>query len=265
MGSSPVSTEAFFSSVRKKERQNFQCLINAGIKKGMILKGKRALVTGGAVRIGKAITLALQSAGAEVVVQYLGSKEEAEELSAHVVHGNLQSPDECARMMDEAGPLDILVNNASLFTKDRLAEGFPERVQREFQVNLFAPMELTRLFAAQAEEGAVVNLLDRRIRANDPTALPYSITKKGLEELTKLSALDLAPNIRVNAVAPGPILPLPGDSGENFVEMAGRVPLEIFPSPENIADAVIYLLKADYCTGQVIFVDGGQHLLGNGV
>lgn len=231
----------------------------------MILKGKRALVTGGAVRIGRAITEALQAEGAEVVVHYLGSHAEAKALSSCIVQGNLQSSEDCARLLEEAGPLDILVNNASLFTKDRLANSFPERVQREFQVNLFAPMELTRLFAAQVKEGAVINLLDRRIRANDPAALPYSISKKGLEDLTQLSALDLAPHIRVNAVAPGPILPAPGDSGESFVEKAGRVPLELFPTPGNIAEAVLFLLKADYCTGQVIYVDGGQHLLGNGV
>lgn len=231
----------------------------------MILEGKRALVTGGAVRIGRAITEALQAEGAEVVVHYLSSEEEATALSPLTVQGNLQSFDDCARMVEEAGPLDILVNSASLFTKDRLSAAVPERVFREFQVNLFAPMELTRLFAAQTNGGAVINLLDRRIRANDSAALPYSMTKKGLEELTKLTALDLAPSIRVNAVAPGPILPPPGDSGEHFAERAGKVPLELFPTPENIAEAALFLLKADYCTGQVIYVDGGQHLLGNGV
>lgn len=231
----------------------------------MILKGKRALVTGGAVRIGRAITEALQAEGVEVVVQYFASREEAEALSEYSVCADLGSPDDCRDLMGLAGSVDILINNASLFTKDNLAASASERVHREFQVNLFAPMELTRQFAAQTQEGVVVNLLDRRIRANDPTCLPYSLTKKGLEELTKLSALELAPNIRVNAVAPGPILPPPGDTGENFAERAGRVPLEIFPTPENIAEAVLFLLKADYCTGQVIYVDGGQHLLGNGV
>ena len=185
----------------------FQCLEKAFMVITMILKGKRALVTGGAVRIGRAITEALQAEGVEVVVHYLSSEEEAAALSPFTIQGDLLSSEDCARMIEDSGPLDILVNNASLFTKDRLANGFPERVQREFQVNLFAPMELTRLFAAQATEGAVINLLDRRIRANDPTCLPYSLSKKALEELTKISALELAPGIRVNAIAPGPILP----------------------------------------------------------
>ena len=222
-------------------------------------------MTGGAVRIGRAITEALQAAGAEVVVHYRDSAREAEALSAFAVQADLESTGECAGLIERAGPVDILVNNASVFTKDSLAGATPERVQREFQVNLFAPLELARQFAAQTKSGAVVNLLDRRIRANDPSCLPYSISKKGLEELTKLSALELAPNIRVNAVAPGPILPPPGDSGDRFAEQAGKVPLETFPTPGNIAEAALFLLRADWCTGQTIYVDGGQHLLGNGV
>ncbi|WP_372798309.1 SDR family oxidoreductase [Pontiella sp.] len=231
----------------------------------MNLSGKRALVTGGAVRIGRALVEALQAEGAEVVVHYLSSENEARALSPFTVQGDLGNPMEVSSIIERAGPLDILINNASLFTRDRLADARPERVLREFNVNLLAPLELTRCFAAQAERGCVINLLDRRISANDPSALPYSISKKGLEELTKLAALELAPRIRVNGVAPGPILPPPGDDGADFAERAGRVPLELFPTPGNIAEAALFLLKAEYCTGQVIFVDGGQHLLGNGV
>jgi NAD(P)-dependent dehydrogenase (short-subunit alcohol dehydrogenase family) len=265
MGYSPVSAKSFFSSLWKKERQNFQCLKNLRIKKNMILNGKRALVTGGAVRIGKAITLALQSAGVEVVVHYRNSDEEAKALSPFTVQADLQSAEECSRLIGRVGKVDILINNASVFTKDSMGEASPDRVQREFAINLFAPLELTRQFAAQTDKGAVVNLLDRRIRANDKTCLPYSITKKGLEELTKLSALELAPDIRVNAVAPGPILPPPGSSVKSVRELAGNIPLDLLPTPENIAEAALFLLQADYCTGQVIYVDGGQHLLGNGV
>ncbi len=230
----------------------------------MDLNGKRALVTGGAVRIGRAITEALQSAGVEVVIHYRNSEDEAKALSPFTVQADLQSMAECSALIEKAGPVDILVNNASIFTKDAMADGTPERVQREFNVNLFAPMELTRKFAAQTENGAVINLLDRRIRCHDSTCVPYSITKKGLEELTKLTAVEYAPNIRVNAVAPGPILPPPGSPAESARELAGNIPLENLPTPEQIAEAVLFLLKADSVTGQVIYVDGGQHLLGNG-
>lgn len=231
----------------------------------MILEGKRALVTGGAVRIGKAITEALQAAGAEVVVHYRDSGEEAKRLSPFTVQANLSSVEECSELIGRAGPLDILINNASVFTKDTLANSSTEKVQREFQTNLFAPMELIRSFAAQTDQGTIINLLDRRIRCNDTSCVPYSITKKGLEELTKLAALEYAPDIRVNAVAPGPILPPPGSQAESARELAGIIPLDELPSPESIASAAIFLLQADSITGQIIYVDGGQHLLGNGV
>jgi NAD(P)-dependent dehydrogenase (short-subunit alcohol dehydrogenase family) len=231
----------------------------------MVLEGKRALVTGGAVRIGRIITEALQAAGTEVVVHCRRSKQEAESISPFTVQGDLQSMDDCARVIREADPVDILINNASIFTKDRLADAVPERVRREFDINLFAPMELTRLFAAQSGQGAVINLLDRRIRSNDATCTPYLIAKKGLENLTRLAALEYAPGIRVNAVAPGAVLPPPGSAAESVRELAGRIPLEELPTAVQIADAVLWLLRADAVTGQTIFVDGGQHLLGNGV
>jgi pteridine reductase len=231
----------------------------------MDLNGKRALVTGGAVRIGRAITEALQAAGAEVVVHYRNSKAEAEALSPFTVQGNLEDVGECSRILEECGHLDILVNNASIFSKDTLPDSLPDRILREFSINLFAPMELIRAFASKSGQGAVINLLDRRVRCNDTRCVPYSITKKGLEELTKLAALEYAPGIRVNAVAPGPVLPPPDRSAESARELAGRIPLDELPSMDQIAEAALFLLRADAITGQVVFVDGGQHLLGNGV
>lgn len=223
------------------------------------------MVTGGAVRIGRAITEALQAAGVEVVVHYCNSKVEAEALSPYTIQANLESPDECAQLVQRAGELDILINNASIFTKESLSASTPEKVRREFQINLFAPMELVRAFAAHAVKGAVINLLDRRIRCHDTTCAPYSLAKKGLGELTKLAALEYAPGIRVNAVAPGPVLPPPGSSAGSARELAGKIPLEELPTPQQIAAAALFLLQTDSVTGQVIYVDGGQHLLGNGV
>lgn len=235
----------------------------------MILKGKRALVTGGAVRIGKAITQALQAAGMEVVVHYRNSVKEARALSPYSIQADLEVADECAalihRVNERFGTVDVLINNASLFTKDSLSSSSPEWVLREFQVNLFAPMELSRAFAAQAGQGAIINLLDRRIRCNDYSCTPYSISKKGLEDLTKLAALEYAPRIRVNAVAPGPILPPPDSSAETARELAGNIPLDALPTPEQIAEASLFLLHSESVTGQIIYIDGGQHLLGNGV
>lgn len=240
-------------------------MVNTGMKIRMNLHGKRALVTGGAVRIGATITKALQAEGADVVVHYRNSKTEAEALSPYTIQSDLESPEACSRLIEQAGQLDILINNASIFTKDPLESATPERVQREMQINLFAPMELCRTFAAQAGEGAIINLLDRRIRCHDTTCVPYTLSKKGLEELTRLAALEYAPRIRVNAVAPGPVLPPPGSDAVNARELAGVIPLDALPTPDEIAGAAMYLLKADSVTGQIIFVDGGQHLLGNGV
>jgi NAD(P)-dependent dehydrogenase (short-subunit alcohol dehydrogenase family) len=256
---------AFFSSPRKKESENFPWMIKLSKKMVMNLQGKRALVTGGAVRIGAAITKALQAEGAEVVVHYRHSKVEAEKLSPHTVQADLESPEACSLLIEKAGHLDVLVNNASIFTQDGLASSTQDRVQREFQVNLFAPLELSRSFAAQAGEGAVINLLDRRIRCHDTTCVPYTLSKKGLEELTLLTALEYAPRIRVNAVAPGPVLPPPDSATADVREMAGVIPLDVLPTPDEIAAAAVYLLKAESVTGQIIYVDGGQHLLGNGV
>lgn len=231
----------------------------------MKLEGKRALVTGGAVRIGRAIVEALQAKDVEVVVHYFNSRQDAERLSPHTVRANLEDPEDCATLIERAGHPDILINNASLFTKDTLEASTAERIQREFQVNLFTPMALIQSFARQGGRGAVINLLDRRVAANDTTCGPYSLTKKGLAELTRMAALEFAPRIRVNAVAPGPVLPPPGSTAGSARELAGRIPLDDLPSTSQIADAVLFLLEADSITGQTLFVDGGQHLLGNGV
>lgn len=238
---------------------------NAGIKMYMNLSGKRALVTGGAVRIGRAIVKALQTEGVEVVVHYCNSVDEARELSPYTVQANLEDPAEYATLIERAGKLDILINNASIFTKDSLSTSSPEKTLREFQINLFAPLELTRAFVKQAGTGAVINLLDRRIQCHDTGCVPYSLTKKGLAELTKTAALEYAPHVRVNGVAPGPVLPPPGSSAGSARELAGNIPLDELPLPEQIADAVLFLLRAESVTGQIIYVDGGQHLLGNGV
>lgn len=235
----------------------------------MDLKKKRALVTGGAVRIGAAITQALQAAGVEVIVHYRESRQEAEALSPFVIQADLDRPEEVAGLFDRVneqfGPVDILVNNAAVFHKDRLPGSSQDVVLKEFQPNLFAPLQLLRKFALQTEYGAAINMLDRRVRAHDSACLPYMLTKKALEELTKLAALELAPRIRVSAVAPGAILPPPKHPELAVHDLTGNVPLECIPAPSEIAEAVVFLLQAKSVTGQILFVDGGQNLLGNGV
>lgn len=228
-------------------------------------QGKRILVTGGAVRIGKGFVESFQAAGAEVVVHYQHSKAEAEALSAYTVKADLSDLSSVEQLLSQTGPIDVLINNASAFTKDRLAQSTPERVESELRVNLMAPLELIRQFAQQTDQGAVLNLLDRRIVAHDPSCLAYALSKKALFELTKIAALELAPHIRVNGVAPGPILPPPGCASDSLRERAGAIPLDRIPDVAEVVSAGRYLIESPSITGQVIFVDGGQHLLGNGV
>lgn len=244
----------------------------------MNLRGKTALVTGGAVRIGRAVCEALAAEGCHVVIHCSRSVESAQQLArtlrgrdvkAWVVKEAIDSESDCRSLMAAAlrvaGPLDILVNNAAVFHKNPLKAVTEKTLMVEFGINLFAPILLTRMFAEQADKGAVVNLLDRRIRANDAECLPYSLSKKALAAFTEEAALALAPDITVNAVAPGPVLPPPGKGSQYLFERAGRIPLKRRITPKDIAEGVVQLLRFEGVTGQTLFMDGGQHLLGNGV
>lgn len=231
----------------------------------MELTGKKALVTGGAVRIGKAISNALRAEGAEVIVHFRSSEKAANAFRPNVIQADLNDPAQCNTLIEKVseqfGPIDVLVNNAAVFDQCSLAESTREAVMKELQPNLFAPLALIRKFAEQKRSGKIINLLDRRITSHDTAYIPYMLSKKSLEELTKLAAIELAPNITVNAVAPGAVLPPPDKEGDPAWEPAGTIPLGKRPTPEEIAAAVIYLLKTDIITGQTLFIDGGQHLV----
>lgn len=230
-----------------------------------MLSTKTALVTGGAIRIGRAIVLALQSAGFRVIVHYRTNPAQAESLSEWTLHADLSDPAQCATLIKRAtaefGPIDCLVNNASVFQKEALAETSSEKLHANFQVNAFAPIELTRQFAIQAPDHAnVINLLDQRVAGTDTSALPYLLSKKTLAEFTKLAALELAPRIRVNAIAPGPVL-APDRASPNYIyDAAGEIPLQKTPALQELTDALLFLLNAPSVTGQTLFIDGGQHL-----
>ncbi|WFB37134.1 SDR family oxidoreductase [Kiritimatiellota bacterium B12222] len=243
------------------------------------LTSSRILVTGGGLRVGKAISLALAEAGAELLIHYRHSSDEAEETAemirtrggkADTVCGDLAREGGAEKVMRQAleeGPVHGLVNNAAVFHRTSLAESDRQTFVDEFAPNLFGPLELMRAFAAQADAGSVVNLLDRRIAAHDAGAVPYQLSKVALAEATRLAALEFGPQLRVNGVAPGAILPPPGREHERgYIEKnGGRSPLTHRCCPEDVAAAVVFLMQAPAITGQILFVDAGQHLLGNGV
>lgn len=229
------------------------------------LQGKTALVTGGARRIGAAICRELAARGAGVVVHYRQSEAEAIALNRTLKHGvfsvrgDLSNPQEREWVFREAaewmGRVDILVNNAALFARDGEVD---EARLRE--VNVAAPQELAWRVAAQAGGGCVIHLLDSRIaRAEAGPFQVYAATKRELAESVARLAQKWAPATRVNGVAPGPVL-----APEGVRELAGDLPLGRRPTPEDVARAVAFLAESEAVTGQILFVDGGQHVAKDG-
>ncbi|MGB9596594.1 MAG: SDR family oxidoreductase [Candidatus Poribacteria bacterium] len=239
------------------------------------IKGKTALITGGAKRLGQAISISLASYGANVIIHYGKSQKEASELAdevrkygvnAWIVSGNLSQEVEVERIFDEAlkleCPIQILINNASVFDKSDLYTFSIEELYENIQVNSISPLILARKLALQKLDSAIINLLDTRITEYDKTHVAYHLSKRMLFDLTKMMALEFAPLTRVNAIAPGLILPPSGQDLSYLKKLAPTNPLNKIGSPEEITKAVIFLLESTFVTGQVIFVDGGYHLKG---
>ena len=233
-----------------------------------------ALVTGGGKRIGRAICLELARAGFDVIIHYRSSAEEAEAVAGEVkalgrraatVRADLSDEAQTRRLIPEAaaalGPLAVLVNNASVFEDDRVGSLSRETGDAHMETNLRAPIVLAEAFAAQAPEGsAVVNLLDQRVLKPDPRFISYALSRNGLWWATRTLAQALAPRIRVNGVGPGPTLPSTHQTPEEFEAEARGTLLARVGSPEAVAAAVRWLVDAELVTGQMIAVDGGQHL-----
>jgi NAD(P)-dependent dehydrogenase (short-subunit alcohol dehydrogenase family) len=237
---------------------------------------KAALVTGGAQRIGRRIVERLAAEGYAVAIHCRRSTADAELMavqirqaggSAAVVQADLADGDAVERLVPEAvhaiGTLTLLVNNASEFEPDEVETLSQERWDRHFAVNLRAPAFLARDFAHQlpAEgRGCIVNIVDQRVWKLTPQFFSYTLTKAALFTATQTMAQALAPRIRVNAVGPGPTLSNMRQGDEDFAKQSSAVLLGHGGTPDEIADAVLYLAKAGSVTGQMIAVDGGQHL-----
>ncbi|WP_134679487.1 SDR family oxidoreductase [Paracoccus ravus] len=235
-----------------------------------------ALVTGASHRIGRALALELAKEGHDVAIHYHVSEGAAEDTAsaaralgvrAETFRADLLDLDQVEglipRIGEEMGPLTVLVNNASIFEPDTIRDATRESWDRHIGSNLRAPLILIQAFAAQllpGMRGQVINLIDQRVRKPTPQFMTYSLAKAGLWWLTRTTAQALAPAIRVNAIGPGPTLQGSRQTPGDFARQQASTLLENGASPQDIRAALSYLLRAESVTGQLICVDGGQHL-----
>lgn len=240
------------------------------------MAGHGALVTGGARRIGRAIALTLAAHGWDVAVHYGTSRDDAEALAAEIqrhdrraaaLAADLTREAEVATLVPRAakavGSLALLVNNASAFDRDDVLNVTRASWDRHLETNLRAPFVLMQEFARQlptGAEGSVVNILDERVWNLTPYFTSYTVSKAALWTLTQTMALALAPRIRVNGIGPGPTLPSPRQSDEQFRQQIDLLPLRRGTTPDEIARTVMFILESPAMTGQMIALDGGQHL-----
>lgn len=243
-----------------------------------------ALVTGAAKRLGRAMALALAERGHDVAIHYHGSASAAEATAAEARAFGVRAQAFRADLLDEdqaqglvpsaaqaMGPLTVLVNNASIFEHDTLATATRDSWDRHMGSNLRAPFLLTQAFAAQlppppaqggepVAHGLVVNMIDQRVLKPTPAFMTYSLAKAGLWWLTRTSAQALAPHVRVNAIGPGPTMQGARQSDDHFARQRAATILRRGADAGDITRALLYLLDAKAVTGQLICIDGGQHL-----
>jgi pteridine reductase len=234
-----------------------------------------ALVTGGGVRVGRAIAQAMAAAGYVVAVHYNASVSGAEETAAAIraaggvarpFGADLSDPLAPARLIDEVvgalGRLDVLVNSAAIMTRTPNGEVSAAQWDEMFAINVRAPYFLSQAAAPHlaAVGGSIVNIADHLTYDHEPDYIPHGITKAGVSNMTEALAATLAPGVRVNAVAPGVVLMPEWSSNKAAERFAATTPLQRLGTPEDVASAVIWLADARYVTGETIRVDGGRHL-----
>lgn len=227
------------------------------------LQGKRVLITGGAIRVGAELVRAFAAAGAEVLVHCRTHTAEAETLPAEkILCCDLTEPGAPERLIAEAGKLDILINNASAYIRKPFTEESPADIQAMLAINFFAPLALMKAFAKSCNPDAcIINLLDQAVLGHpDADSFGYLLSKKALAEATECAALAYAPAIRVNGIAPGPVIAPPGLEHLNMQKTLKKVPLRRKVEMEDIARTALFLAQNSSITGAILPVDGGQHI-----
>jgi pteridine reductase len=241
------------------------------------LNGKVAIVTGGSVRLGKAIALTLAEQGVKIGLHYNQSAEQAEGTLEDItslgstgilIQADFLQPLQAAerlveKTLSEFNRLDILVNSAAIFEDSSVSSVTGEHWDRHFDVNLKVPFFLCQHFAQHLEPGEcgqIVNIADwRGTRPGDDHPV-YTLTKSALVAMTKSLAQHLAPDVQVNAIAPGAVLPPPGSDHSYLQQIAEKIPLGRTGTPHDVTNALLYLLRSDFITGEVLHVTGGQQL-----
>jgi NAD(P)-dependent dehydrogenase (short-subunit alcohol dehydrogenase family) len=237
-------------------------------------------VTGGAVRLGRAISLALAEAGMQIGLHFCHSANAADETLEEVrargadalkIQADFSNPVAAAHKIVEEttarfGQVDVLVNNAAIFETGTLETVTDDQWERQIAINMKGPLFLCREFTGQLKPGQrahIVNIVDWRATRPDPSHLVYTLTKSGLVALTRNLAVDLAPDVQVNAIAPGAVLAPPGRDRTYLDELADSIPLRRAGTPADVTDTLLYLLGSDFVTGEILHVAGGQQLTEN--
>lgn len=236
-----------------------------------------ALITGGSIRIGRAIALALAAQGYDIALHYNSSEEAAKATASEIRQqgvrcelfqlsfGEVGLFEPFVRAVCETFPnLNLLVNSAAAFTQATIMESTPELFDREMAINLKTPIFLTQAFARVCGSGHVINLIDSKVAQNQYQYAIYLLSKKALAEFTKMAAVELGPQIRVNGVGPGIIiLDAPKDVADAEAYFQWRldgVPLKRQGDLKNITDTVLFFINNEYISGQMIAVDGGESI-----